>query len=48
MKKVIKIAVWVQFFGLFALMMNHFMRGLHWEPLMFLCLFSMCFVVLEG
>ena len=48
MKKAIKIAVWVQFFLVFALMFNHFMRGLHWQPLMILFIVSMAFVVVEG
>lgn len=46
--KIIKIAVWVQFLCIFGLTINHFLRGLHFQPLMLLCLVSMAIVVVEG
>ena len=48
MKKAIKVAVWAQFILIFALTFNHFMRGLHWQPLMILLIVSMAFVVVDG
>ena len=36
----IKILVWLQFFACLGLLCNHFLRGLHYEPLMILCLVS--------
>jgi len=36
----IKTLVWLQFIACLSLMLNHFLRGLVWEPLMILCLVS--------
>jgi hypothetical protein len=34
--KIIKVLCWIQFLGLFFLILNHMTRGLLWEPLVLL------------
>ena len=46
--KFIKILVWLQFFCLLGLTLNHLFRGLNALPLVILLIPSMCITILEG
>ena len=46
--KLHKILVWLQFICICGLIINHFMRGLNYQPLLFLLIPSTFLIAMKG